>query len=626
MCGCSALGSHVQSSGFRPEMLRQSWQRSQASGGLDLRTQAPELSREAFSLALDRAGRLRHAARAMMQRAAGLFDGGDTMVLICDPEGVVIEAGGAAPVLRRAERNNLQPGGCWNENSIGTNAIGTALHLRQPVTILQDEHFCPAIRHWACAAVPLRDPADGALLGVVDISGRPGAAFGGAGALATTLGWQIEATLREADHNRHRTLIELALSLPACAAQDARVLLDRFGHRVWASPGLARTLQASKLSEDALTRLAEQRDGCSDVLAGRLRVALPGADVDLLTSATGEPAGLVLTLPAAGATVRQTDRRPAAPALTAAVSKGERSEDETLSLGQIAAASPVLAPLCATARKFHDRGIALCLEGAAGTGKTTLARALHAGVSGALRPFVRLDCATLDSETLRQALNGTAGNAPEGLHLLNRGGTLCLSEPARTPVEAQPMLVQLLERLTRGGSLPVRLIALSTVPLAEAVAQGRLLRELQLRCAGAVICLPGLAERRGEIGALLGYFARQIAPPPARPLRFSAAALRALCAHDWPGNLWEMRDLVRALDAVPPETTDGSARLVELPDLPARICAAAAPGSSRLHEHEKAAVLAAVAEARGNLSRAARTLGIARSTLYLKLGQYGLRR
>ncbi|MDK3016576.1 sigma-54-dependent Fis family transcriptional regulator [Pseudodonghicola flavimaris] len=589
--------------GGKRELVLCSWLRSQVATGLDARTHAPSVAGADFDRILDGSGRLRAAAGDLLLRAGAMLEDSDAMLLLCDAEGVVMEASGGFRARRQGERNNLQPGGRWSEGAMGTNAIGTALHLRRPVTISDTEHYCAAIRHWACAAVPVRDPADGTLLGVIDISGAPGVGFANAGALATALAGQIEAALRDADLTRHRRLIDLLLAGRPRAEGEAVMLLDQFGRQVWANPAFERLVVDADLpAGETLRQLAAQKEGDAEQAAARLRAALPGADVDLLGAAGGAALGLVVTLPEPAVRRRPTQ---------------DVAAPERLSLSRIAATSPTLAPLCASAQKFHDRAIALVLEGAAGVGKTTLARALHVAATGTSETFEMFDCATLDAEALRQTLR-----TGDGL-LRPRLGTLCLVEPARTPAEAQPLLAQVLQRLTRRGGAPLRLISLSSEPLGDAVTAGRLLRDLQLRCSGAVIRLPGLAARRDEIAALLQHFARAAAPPQLRPLRFTAAALAALRGYDWPGNLWEMRDLLSALETGRP---GAEARIVDLADLPGAIRNLLRADNRRLQDSERETILNAVAEAEGNLSRAARRLGIARSTLYLKLDQYGVRR
>ncbi|GHG98509.1 sigma-54-dependent Fis family transcriptional regulator [Pseudodonghicola xiamenensis] len=584
------------------DLVLGSWQRSEAGDRLGDLAHAPSLSGAEFDRVLGGNDRLRAAAEPVLRRFGAMLGDSDAMLLLCDPEGVVMDAAGASHVRQRGERNNLQPGGRWCESAIGTNAIGTALHLRQPVTISGAEHYCEAIRQWACAAVPLHDPADGALMGVIDVSGAPGAGFGTAGALAASTASQIEQILRTEDIVRHRDLIDALLSDRRGGHGEEVMLLDRFGQRVWSSEAFGRAMrEAGGPEPEMLSRIAASgRDAEAESWADNLRQALPGADIDLLQTRDGA-LGLVVRLRSATG-----QRRPVAP------------EEERLSLKRIAQGSRVLAPLCVTARKFYFHAVPLTVEGAAGTGKRSFARALHfAGASGN-RPFEMLDCTSLEAEQLQSDLRDGGGLLAQR----DRGGTLCLSEPARTPAAAQPALAQALERLGRGGRVPVQVIALSTEPLSEAVAQGRLLRDLQLRCAGSVIRLPGLVARREEVPVLLRHFAAEMAAEGRRPLRFTAAALERLRAHDWPGNLWEMRNLVQALEA---EHAGEGARVIDLSDLPQEVRGGVEAEPQRLQDCERELIARAVSEAGGNLSRASKRLGIARSTLYLKLDQYGLR-
>ncbi len=595
----NVAGRQDAQGGGKRELVAGSWLRSQARQGLDMRTQAPSVSPSLFDKILGDSDRLRAVASDRLMRTGALLEDSDAILLLCNPDGVVMQVSGAAHIRRQGERNNLQPGGHWSEKAIGTNAIGTALHLCKPVTISENEHYCAAIRHWACAAVPLRDPVDGRLLGAIDISGIPGAGFATAGAIVATLAQEIETALREADLNEQREVLELFLVDRLSQQTEAQMLLDRFGRPIWKSSAFARYAEEAGLSASApFSKLAVEREGSAEHVATVLGDMLPGAGIDLI-GAPDKTLGLVVTLHAHPVPFRSSDPL----------------SEHGLTLRRIAELSPALAPLCASASRFYERAIALTLEGAPGTGKHTLAEALNAA-SGIARPLEWLDCSLLDAESLRSDLRDRTGI----LRRRARSGTLCLLEPQRTPQEAQPLVAEVLERLTRSGGVRMRFITLTSEPLTTAVTEGRLLQELQLRCSGAVIRLPGLCSRRDEIGALLRHFAREAAGPEGEPLRFTAAALEALRAYDWPGNLWEMRDLVDALET---DCTGDQAGIVDIGDLPEKIGSAGGADNRRLRDHEKATILSAVAEAEGNLSRAARQLGIARSTLYLKLEQYG---
>ncbi|MEX5300325.1 GAF domain-containing protein [Kocuria sp. CPCC 205292] len=98
------------------------------------------------------------------------------VVAVTDPRGVLLQVRGSAATRRRAEAMGFVEGADWSEPAVGTNAPGTALVLRRPVTVHRDQHFYPEARPWSCTAAPLLHPGTGALLGAVDLTGGDAAA------------------------------------------------------------------------------------------------------------------------------------------------------------------------------------------------------------------------------------------------------------------------------------------------------------------------------------------------------------------------------------------------------------------------------------------------------------------
>ena len=154
------------------------------------------------------------------------------------------------------------------------------------------------------------------------------------------------------------------------------------------------------------------------------------------------------------------------------------------------------------------------------------------------------------------------------------------------------------------------------------MATGALRADLHFRLSGAILRLPALAERRGDLEQLVKRFSEIYSDRrKGSALRFTPAAMLRLQAHDWPGNLRELRNMIEALSAT------SFSRLVDVTDLPQGI--AHGPGKMRedtLRDRERAEILNAVAQCGGNMTETARRLGISRSTLYLKLEQYGVPR
>ncbi|MDR5654423.1 sigma-54-dependent Fis family transcriptional regulator [Ruixingdingia sedimenti] len=453
------------------EIVFRSWLRSRDVAGIDSLRRAPCIHRDRLDGLRASNTRLWQAARTAVNRAGYMLDDAGAMVLLADRDGVILDAQGDTRVLSRGEENHLKPGGCWKEDAIGTNAIGTALHVAKPVAISGVEHFCEAIQRWSCAASPISNPQTGEVLGVINISTPSDENLRHGTALSVSLAAQIEEVLRGMELREQHRLVDHLLSRRGARGADI-FLLNRYGQPIWASAP----------SGEAPERTIRPQGGDGDVreLAERMRNALPRADIDVVSD-SGEPIGLIVTL-------SRSSRRGGA---------AQVGPD----LETIAASGAAMAAICAEARRILATGVALLIKGPAGSGKETLARALHEAGPQAGLPVEVLDCSLLDEAGLRE---GTAAQAMA--RLAESGGTLILDEPAETPADLQPPLVQRLARLERGAERPVQVVCLSSVSLSGLLAEGRLRADLYFRLSGAVVRLPALAERRGDLEQLVKRF------------------------------------------------------------------------------------------------------------------------
>jgi transcriptional regulator with GAF, ATPase, and Fis domain len=300
------------------------------------------------------------------------------------------------------------------------------------------------------------------------------------------------------------------------------------------------------------------------------------------------------------------------------------------------------------------------LTGETGVGKERFARALHELSSRAEKPFVAVNCAALPAELVEAELFGVEKGAYTGAHAqrIGRferadGGTLLLDEVGELPLAAQAKLLRVLQEgeIERVGGevtrkVNVRLVAATNVDLQQAVLAGRFRADLLYRLNVYPICIPPLRERKADIEPLAqNMLIRFCALHGKRVSGFEERALQALKQHSWPGNVRELENLVeRGVILAPqagmveaenlfpnqPDTVqtglNAHGQLAKLPsaqdtDLCARIL-----DSGRALEDIDALVLdLAVARARGNLSEAARLLGMTRPQLAYRLKQRQLR-
>lgn len=286
------------------------------------------------------------------------------------------------------------------------------------------------------------------------------------------------------------------------------------------------------------------------------------------------------------------------------------------------------------------------LTGESGTGKGLLARAIHAASRRASRPFVAVNCAGVP-ETLfeseffghtRGAFTG-AHDGRRGLFELAHGGTLFLDEVADLPVALQAKLLTALEdgEIRRLGServvrVDVRLIAATGADLERSVVERRFRRDLFHRLLVLSYRLPSLREREGDLDFFLAYFLERYTRRYERQVRgFDAPALARLRAHSWPGNI---RELAHAVEAAVlacddarigvrhlPESVRAPVRPPDDPALPRPTGRYAFYGS---RAEERRRIEEALRRCRGNRTRAARALGMARNTLRHKIRVLGI--
>jgi len=192
------------------------------------------------------------SAPFMVQSRSFLAQTGTVMVL-ADPEGTILDVEGDPRLRAAIERIRLIPGACWNESASGTNAIGTALALGQPMQVHASEHFCEGIQKWSCSAAVIRDPLDASILGVLDISGFSGAYNQYSLPLVAMTAERIENQLAQLEMQRRLWLLEA--STHRLSSADGVIVFDCRGELVKANEKAAAALAAWDVTLSASTRI-----------------------------------------------------------------------------------------------------------------------------------------------------------------------------------------------------------------------------------------------------------------------------------------------------------------------------------------------------------------------------------
>jgi DNA-binding NtrC family response regulator len=301
-------------------------------------------------------------------------------------------------------------------------------------------------------------------------------------------------------------------------------------------------------------------------------------------------------------------------------------------------------------QRLQGNDLTVLITGESGTGKELVARAIHVGSHRSAAMFLPYNCTTTgrdlaDSQLFghrRGAFTGAVSDQP-GLIRSAAGGTLFLDEIGDLPIDVQPKLLRFLEQheiMPIGDTHPqrvdVRVLAATNADLEQRVAEGKFREDLYYRLSVIRIHVPPLRERREEIPHLSTFFLREASERLGKPdIHLSSAALDVFAQYWWPGNVRQLKNEIQRAVAMsapggtiePPHLSPeiGATRLpASGPTAGRRSGVAAANLAAAVEQLERDLIQAALDRTGGNISETARSLGLTRRGLYLKLRRLGL--
>jgi DNA-binding NtrC family response regulator len=302
--------------------------------------------------------------------------------------------------------------------------------------------------------------------------------------------------------------------------------------------------------------------------------------------------------------------------------------------GGMVGGSPAMLAVFQALPRIAGKRQPVLITGETGTGKELVARAIHDQGPNKDRPFVALDCGALSADIVesevfghvRGAFTGAVGDRP-GLLASAAGGTLFLDEVGELSLALQAKFFRVLqdrEFRPLGGDavrkFEGRVIAATNRDLEAAVGAGAFRPELYFRLCVHPVHVPPLRARKGDIPALIRHFIRKHGGDDV--LAITPDASKDLAAYHWPGNVRELENCILSMLA------NCEGRVLDTGDIPKalRVAMRGARQNRRtpLEDAERAAIAAALDETGGNVAETSRRLGIAKATLYRKMGAHGL--
>ena len=648
----------------RPDVIAQAHARSLEVG---LRaSETPDfqpLRRLALRELVDRNQSLYTHALPVMETLHAQIVDTQSMVLLTDNHGVILHSLGDSDFVEKANRVALCPGVSWAEADRGTNAIGTALIDGQPTVVHAGEHFLHANRILTCSCAPIADPF-GRTIGALDVSGDTRGFHKHTLALVRMSAQMIE------NHLFSNQFVDAIRVHFHARAEFIGTLYE--GLAAFAPDGTFLSANRSALFQFGQP-LADLQRQTFDALFGIAFARL----LQQIARAPGE--SIVLTLPSGVRVVARGEF--AAPRYVASAEGFPDAARTATSSGTRAAARPCEAPPLATLEtldtgdatvsailrrvaKLRGRDIPILVLGKTGTGKEWLARAIHHDSPRRAAPFIALNCASLPDTLIEAELFGYEDGAFTGAKKRGSvgkivqadGGTLFLDEIGDMPLAQQVRLMRVLQERTvvpLGGTraIPVdlRVVCATHRNLRAMIEAGTFREDLYYRINGLVVTLPALRER-SDLAALVERMLVLQPDGERLPHRVSDDVLERFAQCRWPGNLRQLANVLRTASIM----AEG-AEQIELEDLPEDFlqdCAAiplheahigtdvqscrqdgstdgmtiatdAPAPPCRKEEWQSALIAQTLARHTGNVSAAARELGLARNTVYryLRRGQ-----
>ncbi len=556
-----------------------------------------------------------HIAGSEMNSLHQQLSGAGHAVLLTDARGVILNCVTAPSERKIFERAGLWLGADWSEACEGTNGIGTCLVERQSLTIHRDEHFRGRHTGLTCSASPVFDP-HGELLAVLDVSSAR------------------EAVSRQSQFHTMALVNLSAKMIESCyfLRHFEKHWLLRF-HLQAESVGL---FSEGLLAFDGEGRICAVNQSALNLL-GQVRGGLLGQPVEAFFDCSlDELLGRASANATASWPLKTRDGRQLFAALRghACSAPAAQAKPEAPRLPGICLGDPALQDVFRKALRVFERDVPVLINGETGCGKEVFAKAVHHASQRSGKAFVALNCAAIPESLIESELFGYCGGSFTGARKEGMrgklqqadGGTLFLDEIGDMPMALQTRLLRVLEdRLVvpiggEPGAVDVRIISATHRNLLERVQAGSFREDLYYRLNGLEVALPALRERSDKSQLLDVLLAQEAA---GQTVVLSVAARQVLLSYAWPGNVRQLRTVLRTLVALSDEGAVG------VEDLPANIRQAgvqnaAVVDASPLADAERQAVLSVLEQQCWHMTRTAEQLGISRNTLYRKLHKHGL--
>lgn len=634
----------------------ESWTRCYVSGidpynGVCYRFLTPSKLKEL----LNKRKHLLKTARPIMMNLYEFVKNSGFIVLLTDERGYIMECFGDQDTMIQARQLNFVTGADWTEESVGTNAIGTAIVLGKPIQTAGAEHYCQKHHTWTCSATPIFDKNQ-EMIGVLDMSGPADGTHLHTLGMVVAAGQAIMDQMRVQEKNVQLEQSNDRLNQIFRTISDGVVIIDAAGIITQANPVAEDILGKTKMELTGVSitdvlgrgipsfeRALQRHDAYNDIevlvdtIDGRVHCLSSGVPI---VDNDGVFAGAVILFRPMERVQKLINRLSGAQAI--------------FHFKDIIGDSPEMAEVTRMAALAAAGNSNVLLEGESGTGKEVIAQAIHNRSGRRKGPFVAVNCGAIPRELIASELFGYSEGAFTGAKRGGRpgkfelaaGGTLFLDEIGDMPLEQQVALLRVLQdkKITRIGddkTIPVdfRIICATNKSLWEEVEKGNFRQDLYYRINVVSINIPSLRSHPQDIPMLFDHFMKAIGGDQIwDEIEIDDRIIEYLKQYSWPGNVRELQNVVERLIGM---SQGGRIRTEYLPasiyhpDQPSitrpvvvvpngGVNAVRELRKQKIEEIERSEIAGLLSKHGGNISEVAKEMGVSRSTLYRKVNRYNI--
>jgi PAS domain S-box-containing protein len=588
------------------------------------------------------------AAKPCIDTLYGFIKGTNSFLMLTDRDGCILGLTGDEEIIAEASSLKIIPGASMDEQSIGTNAVGTCLVEKIPVQISGDDHYADIYRRWTGSSAPIYNAAE-EIIGSIGLTEFDQKAhphtLGMVAAAAIAIGKILEAEKNAEELSTAKIHYDAVIdSIPAGIMTS-----DLDGTVVSANKYVSEMFGYDAESIHRM-KVWELFDGWEKVkysLCGNAEFSNEDVNVNAKTNK------IQFNL-SAYPVLDRGDNITNIVMIFRDVKKVRKLADKIMGRRAIYTFDKIIGKdenfirTMDLARKIADSRSNILITGESGTGKELFAQSIHNYSSRKDEAFIALNCGAIPRDLIESelfgyeegAFTGAKRSGHPGKFEIADGGSVFLDEIGEMPMDMQTRLLRVIEEgtVSRIGGVKeivvdVRVIAASNKDLSGEVRRGNFRNDLFYRLNVLPLFLPPLRERKKDIPLLIDFFIKKLSKKMnKKAVEIPENYLRGMIEYEWPGNVRELENMIEWMintESFPEQFNTSGSEDVDTsgnnnPEKKSPSDKSRSSESITLEEMEKRHILRVLDKNGGNISLSSKTLGIGRSTLYRKMDALGI--